>query len=80
MSQINSASRTEVNQNYLTQMFRAKIIVTSNPSDWEGGKEERNDCIVEVITKWQFFLRGFFWVKKVISAEKSHQKKKAVTV
>jgi hypothetical protein len=37
-SQVNGASRTEVSAGYLTQMFRAKIIVTSNPSHWEGGK------------------------------------------
>jgi hypothetical protein len=36
--QVNGASRTEVSAGYLTQMFRAKIIVTSNPSHWEGGK------------------------------------------
>lgn len=35
--QVNHASRTEVSTGYLTQMFRAKIIVTSNPSYWEGG-------------------------------------------
>jgi hypothetical protein len=36
--QVNGASRTEVSAGYLTQMFRAKIIVTSNPSHWEGGE------------------------------------------
>jgi hypothetical protein len=34
--QVNHASRTVVSTDYLGQMFRAKIIVTSNPSDWEG--------------------------------------------
>jgi hypothetical protein len=34
--QVNHASRTVVDRDYLGQMFRAKIIVTSNPSDWEG--------------------------------------------
>eukprot|EP01036_Dinobryon_divergens_P037894 gene37894-49665_t len=34
--QINSQSRTVVSTGYLEQMFRSQIIVTSNPSDWEG--------------------------------------------
>lgn len=34
--QVNSASRTEVSAGYFDQMRRARIIVTSNPSDWEG--------------------------------------------
>jgi hypothetical protein len=34
--QVNHASRTVVDTSYLGQMFRAKLIVTSNPSDWEG--------------------------------------------
>lgn len=34
--QVNYLSRTVVSTDYLGQMFRAKIIVTSNPSDWEG--------------------------------------------
>lgn len=36
-TKVNYASRTEVSTDYLTQMFRARVIVTSNPSDWEGG-------------------------------------------
>ena len=35
--QVNSQSRTVVSTGYLGQMFRAKIVVTANPSDWEGG-------------------------------------------
>jgi hypothetical protein len=38
--QVNSASRTEVSTDYLQNMFKAKVIVTSNPSDWEGGEIE----------------------------------------
>jgi hypothetical protein len=34
--QVNSASRTVVSTNYLDQMFRSRLIVTSNPSGWEG--------------------------------------------
>jgi hypothetical protein len=34
--EVNSASRTVVSTGYLDQMHRAQIIVTSNPSDWEG--------------------------------------------
>ena len=34
--QINSMSRTVVSTGYLSQMWRSQIIVTSNPSDWEG--------------------------------------------
>jgi hypothetical protein len=35
--QINSASRTIVSTGYFDQMYKARIIVTSNPSGWEGG-------------------------------------------
>eukprot|EP01035_Chromulina_nebulosa_P019572 gene19572-25472_t len=34
--EVNSASRTVVSSEYFSYMYRAKIIVTSNPSDWEG--------------------------------------------
>ena len=47
--QVNHASRTEVSTGYLTQMFRAKIIVTSNPSYWEGGM-----CVKMMIPKLNF--------------------------
>jgi len=34
--EVNHASRTVVSTGYLGQMYKAKIVVTSNPSDWEG--------------------------------------------
>ena len=34
--QVNSASRTVISANYFKQMQSSQIIVTSNPSDWEG--------------------------------------------
>jgi len=34
--QVNGASRTTVSAAYFTQMYRAQIIVTANPSSWEG--------------------------------------------
>ncbi len=34
--QVNRASRTTVDTNYFEQMYRARIIVTVNPSGWEG--------------------------------------------
>lgn len=34
--EVNAASRTVVSGEYFDFMYRAKIIVTSNPSDWEG--------------------------------------------
>lgn len=36
VGQVNHASRTVVDKNYLGNMYRAKIIVTVNPSHWEG--------------------------------------------
>jgi hypothetical protein len=36
LGQVNSASRTVVSNNYLESMYRGKIVVTSNPSGWEG--------------------------------------------
>ena len=35
---MNHASRTTVDMGYFNQMFRARIIVTANPSGWEGGQ------------------------------------------
>lgn len=35
--QINAASRTVISKEYFNNMYRARIIVTSNPSGWEGG-------------------------------------------
>lgn len=35
--EVNHASRTVISGGYFTQMSKAKLIVTSNPSDWEGG-------------------------------------------
>ena len=34
--QINSASRTVISNQYFDNMYNAQVIVTSNPSDWEG--------------------------------------------
>ena len=34
--EVKSASRTVVSKGYFGQLYRAKIIVTSNPSNWEG--------------------------------------------
>jgi hypothetical protein len=36
--EVNHASRTTVDKSYFNQMFRARIIVTANPSGWEGGR------------------------------------------
>jgi hypothetical protein len=36
--QINAASRTVISKEYFNNMYRARIIVTSNPSGWEGGQ------------------------------------------
>ena len=36
VGQVNHASRTVVDRDYLGNMYRAKIIVTVNPSHWEG--------------------------------------------
>lgn len=35
-SQLNTATRTTVNMQYFQQMYNSKIIVTVNPSNWEG--------------------------------------------
>jgi hypothetical protein len=34
--EVNSASRTVISMDYFNEMYRAQIIVTSNPSGWEG--------------------------------------------
>eukprot|EP01031_Cornospumella_fuschlensis_P028096 gene28096-33928_t len=34
--EINHASRTVISKQYFTQMYDSKIVVTSNPSNWEG--------------------------------------------
>jgi len=36
LGQVNSASRTVVSTSYLESMYQGKIVVTSNPSGWEG--------------------------------------------
>lgn len=36
IGQVNHASRTVVSGSYLDSMYRGKIVVTSNPSGWEG--------------------------------------------
>lgn len=36
VGQVNQASRTVVSGGYLESMYRAKIVITSNPSGWEG--------------------------------------------
>jgi hypothetical protein len=36
IGQINTASRTVVSKQYFEQMYRSQVIVTANPSEWEG--------------------------------------------
>jgi len=36
VGQVNHASRREINKEYMKNMYQAKIIVTANPSHWEG--------------------------------------------
>ena len=38
LCQVNHLSRTVVSTGYLSSMYRAKVIVTANPSNWEGGE------------------------------------------
>jgi hypothetical protein len=45
---VNGESRTVVSTGYLGQMFKAKIIVTSNPSDWEGGKGSSSINVLKI--------------------------------
>jgi hypothetical protein len=51
VGQVNDDSRTVVSSDYFGQMYRAQIIVTSNPSDWEGG-----DCPLCIVILCLFLM------------------------
>jgi hypothetical protein len=47
----NSASRTVISNAYFLEMYRSQIIVTSNPSNWEGSPNpiHRSSAIVQCV-------------------------------
>ena len=57
-----SLHRTVVSKQYLGDMHRAKVIVTANPSGWEGGLCVQSVCTHKMLTSRRLFFLMFCYV------------------